>query len=78
MNKLFSILVMVAMVFVVNGMINTTTLEMDTQNIKIYILNDRIKRLYILCIIHRGMQSFLAVLSYVLETELYLIIFCII
>ena len=34
MNKLFSILVMVAMVFVVNGMINTTTLEMDTQNIK--------------------------------------------
>ena len=33
MNKLFSILVMVAMVFVVNGMINTT-LEMDTQNIK--------------------------------------------
>lgn len=34
MNKLFSILLMVAMVFVVNGMINTTTLEMDTQNIK--------------------------------------------
>ena len=34
MNKLFSILVIVAMVFVVNGMVNTTTLEMDTQNIK--------------------------------------------
>ena len=33
MNKLFSILAIIGMVFVINGMVHTTTLEMDTQNI---------------------------------------------
>lgn len=34
MNRLFRIVVMITMIFVVNSIVNTTTLEMDLQNIK--------------------------------------------